>query len=69
MATAEKLPTIPAGELAELKKAAEDMIKAERDPDAMDRAAREMDEGREEIRGRLGELNIAVELTDLDEDE
>ena len=45
------------------------MIKGVRDPDAMDRAAREMDEGREEIRQRLGELNLAVELTDPDEDE
>jgi hypothetical protein len=35
----------------------------------MDRAAREMDEGREEIRRRLGELNIAVDLTDPDDDE
>ncbi len=69
MATAEKRPAIPAGELAELKKAVEDMIKGVRDPDAMDRAAREMDEGRAEIRTRLGELNIAVELTDPDEDE
>jgi hypothetical protein len=69
MATAERPPAIPAEDLAELEKAIEDMIKGVRDPDEMDRAAREMDEGREEIRQRLGELNIAVELTDPDEDE
>jgi hypothetical protein len=69
MATAEKPSAISAEDLAELEKAIQDMIKGVRDPDAMDRAAREMDEGREEIRQRLGELNIAVELTDPDEDE
>ena len=69
MATAERPPAIPAEDMAGLQKAVEDMIKGVRDPDAMDRAAREMDEGREEIRKRLGELNIAVELTDPDEDE
>jgi hypothetical protein len=35
----------------------------------MDRAAQEMDEGREEIRQRLGELDIAVELTRESRDE
>jgi hypothetical protein len=69
MPTAEKPPAIPAEDLAELEKAIQDMIKGVRDPDEMDRAAREMDEGREEIRQRLGELNISVELTDPDEDE
>jgi hypothetical protein len=69
MATAEKRPAVPAGELADRKRAVEDMIRGVRDPDAMDLAAREMDEGRAEIRRRLGELNIAVELTDPDEDE
>jgi hypothetical protein len=69
MATAENPRAIPAADLAELQRAVEDMMRGVRDPDAMDRAAREMDEGREEIRKRLGELNIAVELTDPDEDE
>lgn len=33
-----------------------------RDPKAMDEAARELDEGREEIRSRLGTLDVAVKL-------
>jgi hypothetical protein len=37
-------------------------MKRVRDPEAMDRAARELDEGREEIRSRLGEMEIAVDL-------
>jgi hypothetical protein len=69
MATAEKPAAIPAADLADLQRAVDDMIQGVRDLDAMDRAAREIDEGREEIRWRLGELNIAVELTDPDEDE
>ncbi len=69
MATVEKSSAIPAQDLADLEKAINDMIKGFRDPEAMDRAAQEMDEGREEIRRRFGELNIAVELTDPDEDE
>ena len=69
MSTVEKPPAIPAEDLAELTKAIEDMMNGVRDPDAMDRAAREMDEGREEIRQRLGVLDLAVELTDPDDDE
>lgn len=69
MATVEKPSPIPAEDLAELEKALNDMIRGVRDPKAMDRAAKEMDEGRKEIRKRLGELNSAVALTDPDEDE
>ena len=42
--------------------AVERAMKGIRNPRAMDEAAREMDEGREEIRSRMGELNIAVDL-------
>ncbi len=42
--------------------AIERAMKGIRDPNAMEEAAREMDEGREEIRSRVGELNIAVDL-------
>ena len=42
--------------------AIERAMKGFRDSQAMDEAAREMDEGREEIRSRMGELNIAVDL-------
>ncbi len=44
-------------------------MKGIRDPKAMDEAARAMDEGREEIRSRLGELNIAVVLVRESRDE
>lgn len=47
---------------AEFDAAIERAMKGVRDPEAMDRAAQEMDEGREEIRSRLGELDIAVDL-------
>jgi hypothetical protein len=60
---------IPARDLAELEAAVADLIRGVRDPQKMDEAAREMDEGREEIRRRIGETKIAVELTDPDSDE
>jgi hypothetical protein len=47
---------------AEYEAAIERAMRGVRDPVAMERAAREMDEGREEIRSRLGELEIAVDL-------
>jgi hypothetical protein len=60
MATVEKPP---ASEFdAEYEEAIARAMKGVRDPVAMEQAAREMDEGREEIRSRLGELEIAVEL-------
>jgi len=60
----DRLPesTIPPELMAELQEAVDQIMKGVRDPDAMDPAAKEMDEGREEIKRRLGELNIAVEL-------
>ena len=39
-----------------------DLMKGVRDPASMDQAAREMDAGREEIRSRLGTLEITVDL-------
>ena len=68
MSTAEKPPAVPAEDLAELERAIRDMMRGARDPRKMDKAARELDEGREEIRRRIGETNIAVELTDRDEE-
>jgi hypothetical protein len=67
MATANESPTIPAEDLAELEKTIQNLIQGIRDPAAMDRAAKEMDEAREEIRQRLGELDLAAELTERDE--
>lgn len=36
--------------------------KGERDPDAMGQALKELDRGREELRQRIGTVNIAVDL-------
>jgi hypothetical protein len=60
MATAEKPPATDLD--VEYQAAVERVAKRVRDPLEMERAAREMDEGREEIRSRLGELEIAVDL-------
>jgi hypothetical protein len=60
MATAEK-PSATDFD-AEYDAAIERAMHGVRDPVAMERAAREMDEGREEIRSRLGEVEIAVDL-------
>jgi hypothetical protein len=67
MATVNESPTIRAEDLAELEKTIQNLIQGVRDPDAMDRAAQEMDEAREEVRQRLGELDLAAELTERDE--
>jgi hypothetical protein len=58
---------IPSEDLAELEKTIENLIHGVRDPEAMDRAAKEMDEAREEVRQRLGEVDLAAELTERDE--
>ena len=39
-----------------------DLMRGDRDPAKMDEAARELDEGREEIRSRLGTLDVVVKL-------
>lgn len=67
MATVEKTPIVPDKDLAELEKTIQNLMQGIRDPEAMDRAAKEMDEAREEIRQRLGVLNVAAELTERDE--
>lgn len=69
MSLVEKPPAIPAEDMAALEKAVANLIKGVRDPKLMDEAAREMDEGREEIRRRFGEVDLAVELTRESRDE
>jgi len=54
-------------DLAALEDAVSDLIKGVRDPKKMDEAARELEEGREEIRRRIGVVDISAELTDRDE--
>jgi hypothetical protein len=67
METVDKSPAITPEDLAELERTIHNLIQGVRDPDAMDRAAKEMDEAREEIRQRYGELDLAAELTERDE--
>jgi len=67
MSTVEEPSASSAEDLAELEKTIQNLIRGLRDPDAMDRAAKEMDEAREEIRQRLGEVDLAAELTERDE--
>jgi hypothetical protein len=62
MATVEKPSGIPAEDMADLQKAVDNAMKGFRDLAAMDLASEEMDQGREAIRQRLGEVNLAVEL-------
>lgn len=69
MKTGEIPPAIDPADVAALERTIQDMIWGVRDPRKMDEAAREMDEGREEIRRRIGETDIAAELTDPDDDE
>ena len=59
---------IPAVGMAALEATIADMIAGVRDPEKMDEASRELDEGREEIRRRIGETHIAGELTDPDDE-
>lgn len=56
-------------DLDDLERTVQNLIKGVRDPKAMDEGAREMDQGREEIRQRLGELDLAVEMVRESRDE
>ena len=51
---------VPSKLLAELQEAASKAVTGVRDPEEMRQAARRMDEMREEIRRRHGNLNIVV---------
>jgi hypothetical protein len=53
---------IPDDVMAELRSATERAARGIRDPEAMRRACERMDRMREELRGRTGQLDIAVEL-------
>jgi len=67
MVNVDESAATPAEDLAELAKIIQNLIQGVRDPDAMDRAAKEMDEAREEVRQRIGEVDLAAELTERDE--
>jgi hypothetical protein len=67
MKTIDPPPAIPADDLAALEAAVADLIAGVRDPRKADEAARELEEGREEIRHRIGVVDLSAELTDPDE--
>jgi hypothetical protein len=62
MATIDKPSAIPPEILAEMQERAERAAKGIRDPEDMRRACERMDRMREELRQKIGETNIAVEL-------
>jgi hypothetical protein len=62
MATVQQPPAISEADTADLEQAVKNLMNGVRDPVAMDRSADEMDQGRQEIRQRLGVVNLAVEL-------
>ena len=66
MTNTEKRSAIPE-DLVELEATIDRAMRGIRDPERMDQAAKEMDEAREEIRQRLGEMNLAAELTERDD--
>lgn len=51
----------------ELERATADLIKGVRDPDAMKKACAELDHSREQLRKKVGQVDLAVELTHRDE--
>jgi hypothetical protein len=62
MGAIEKPSAIPREILAEMQERAERAVKGIRDPEDARRACERMDRMREELRQRLGETDIAVEL-------
>jgi hypothetical protein len=67
MTNTEQPPAITEDLMAELEEACADAMSGIRRPEKMAEAERELEEGREEIRERLGVLDLANELTDRDE--
>jgi hypothetical protein len=62
MATTEKPSAIPPEILAEMQERAERAARGIREPEDARRACERMDKLREELRQRIGETDIAVEL-------
>ena len=54
--------TIPADMMAELRAATERAARGVHDPEIMRRACERMDQMREELRQRTGDLDVAVDL-------
>jgi hypothetical protein len=69
MSTTKETPSaIPPELMADLEEACADAMTGIRRPEKMEEAARELDEGREEIRRRVGETRLAERLTDRDDE-
>jgi hypothetical protein len=62
MATVEKPSAIPHALLAEMQERAERASRGIRDPEDARKACERMDRMREELRQRIGETDLAVEL-------
>ncbi|HKM54428.1 MAG TPA: hypothetical protein VJY33_13535 [Isosphaeraceae bacterium] len=62
MATDVKAPAIPDDLLAEMRERAQRAANGIRDPDDVRKACERMDRMREELREKVGETNLAVEL-------
>ena len=62
MATDLNTPAIPHELLAEMQERAQRAARGIRDPDDARKACERMDRMREELRERIGETNLAVEL-------
>ena len=60
MATKMKSPGIPPKLLAELEEVLADLAAGTRDPEAMKKAARDMDRMREETRKKVGMVDVAA---------
>jgi hypothetical protein len=62
MATAERPPAVPHELLAEMQERADRAAKGLRDPEDARKASERMDRMREELREKVGETDLAVEL-------
>jgi hypothetical protein len=63
------ISSIPPEVLADLQEALDQAAKGVRDPEAATKARERMDRMREELRQRVGELNVAVDLVRSGRDE
>ena len=55
-------PNVTIDALTELQRAIERLLSGQHDPEAMRKACERMDAMREELRGRIGTVDIAVDL-------
>lgn len=58
----ENIRSVPPEFVSELELAVDRLVKGIRDPEAMNRACERMDRMREEMKQRVGEIEVAVDL-------